>query len=335
MRAQNEYCWRELRLRGFAVPRSFLWRCAAMCAVVTGVGMRAGAQPLPDEQPKFSQLPLYDLTIGTTTYWGHDEGITIANSTNAPNTYTGPFVADDFGDAVSQPVTNVEWWGLSGIVKVPNPNPQVLITFFSNATGELPGNAGTFSEPGTVLLSEIVNYGLISPQSGTYTKSLLSDAGPEPLYDYDAELEAPFPEQADTTYWLSIVGLSNVAQDMPTGLGWHDRDWTQEDPYAVPAETAISGPDGIPFYHYQDDAVSGSMTLTITNPSDPVGGTSVQDTVTGPLDYQMGGDVDGPPSGTSYSEDLAFNLYYTVPEPANLIVIPLGAMLLRRRVERM
>src|SRR5580658_5857176 len=57
MRAQNEYCWRELRLRGFAVPRSFLWRCAAMCAVVTGVGMRAGAQPLPDEQPKFSQLP--------------------------------------------------------------------------------------------------------------------------------------------------------------------------------------------------------------------------------------------------------------------------------------
>jgi len=114
-------------------------------------------------------------------------------------------------------------------------------------------------------------------------------------------------------------------------FGWHVRDYTQPDPYAVPPETESSGPDGVPFYHYGDDAVSGSMTLTITNPDDPVGGTMVQDTVTGPLDYEMDGMDDGPGGTTNYSEDLAFNLYYTVPEPANLILIPLATKLLRRR----
>jgi hypothetical protein len=290
----------------------------------------AGADPLPNEAPKFYQPPLDQLSIGSVTYYGQNDNSTGTNSVGSPNVYTGTFMADDFSDSVSQPVAHISFWGAYPFTHAQVPKPQYVISFLSNAVGELPDDAGTFSEPGTPLSTQIVSNGTITPQSGTYTQTLLDGNAPEPLYMYNAELAYPFPEQAGTTYWVEIAVLSNVAQGAPAGWGWHDRDWTQQDPYADPAETAQTGPDDIPLYHFEDDAVQGSFTLTISNPSDPVNGFSLQQSGMMPQNYIDG--EDGPDGIGEFSEDMAFELYYDTPEPgAMVLMIPAAIALARRR----
>jgi hypothetical protein len=142
----------------------------------------------------------------------------------------------------------------------------------------------------------------------------------------------PFNQQADTVYWLKIVALVDSAADGPINWGWHTRDWSMQNTYAstsglsTPGETIIgsvvdSSGTPQPVWHYQDDAVTGPVTITPVVP----GGLNVNQFQTwSPLVYTDG--VDGPlsPGGISlYSMDLAFELY-TTPEPGTLTMLGIG-----------
>ncbi len=304
------------------------------------------ADPLPGEVIKFQQLPINNLTIPDVVptppvYQGHDNVSVAYQYINSQGliSYQGGFMADDFADKVSTPVVHLKWWG-----SYPNNNytgangvQQFLVAWES----DVPAQPGTFSHPGSVIQSEIVNKGALLPQSGTFTETLLNPASPEHLYQYNAELKAPFAEQKDTVYWLKIVALT---ADTQLSWGWHNRDYTQQDIYAspavVPGESVVGfvGPAAIPtpVWHFQDDAVRGAVDIQ------PILGTpffQVTQPVAamGPTNYVD--NLDGPPSSpnsvgaiSNFSQDLAFELY-TVPEPSALGALAIigSTLLLRRR----
>ena len=174
----------------------------------------------------------------------------------------------------------------------------------------------------------------LTPGAGTFTETPEPSVAGGPdgqLYEYNAELANPFPEQAGTTYWLKIVALTTPAQQ---GLqwGWHNRDYTIADPYAAAPGDLNIGPNDIgqPVYHYMDDAVTGDVTYL----PNAVGAKDLIETNMSPLLYSTNPTVDGfgatgviPPS-----EDLAFSLYYNnVPEPVGLPLLAGGLFLLRRQ----
>ena len=149
------------------------------------------------------------------------------------------------------------------------------------------------------------------------------------LYEYNAELANPFPEQAGTVYWLKIVALDRPNQHIQ--WGWHNRDYTIPDPYAAPPGDAILGINDIgqPVYHYLDDAVTGNVTYIpgVPPPTDLI------ETNMSPLLYSNIPAVDGfgATGVVSPSEDLAFDLYYNnVPEPVGLPLLAMGFFFLRR-----
>jgi len=296
-----------------------------------GIGSYASAQPLPGESLKFQQLPLGGLlTNAASVYPGHDELSTA--SLNTAQQFTGTFAADDFSDNVTSPVVDVQWWGsYINSSAAPGKVQDFLISFESDVPA---GPAGGFSHPGSVLSSQVVAAGALAPASGTFTEAPVpSVPGPDgQLYQYNAELAAPFPEQAGVTYWLKIVALTGP--NNPTEWGWHNRDYTQLDPYAAAPGDSLLGTNDIgqPVYHYLDDAVTGSVTYT---PGIPPPQNLIETGFT-PLLYSSNPSIDGfgatgviPPS-----EDLAFSLYYSnVPEPttAGLVVVSGVGILARRR----
>ena len=120
-----------------------------------------------------------------------------------------------------------------------------------------------FSQPGQSLSSQIVNLGALAPASGTFTETPEStvSGGPDGrIYQYNAELTNPFPEQAGTTYWLKIVALIGFPGTVPVQWGWHNRDYTITDPFAAPPGDVNLGTLSKPVCHYQDDAVTGNVT---------------------------------------------------------------------------
>jgi hypothetical protein len=87
----------------------------------------------------------------------------------------------------------------------------------------------------------------------------------------------------------------------------------------------LPGPGGssIPIWHFQDDAVTGSVRV-IRNPNEPMSiimPRIIQDGYQ-PTRYQI--PWDGPDSIARFSKDLAFELY-TIPEPGGLLLIVLAA----------
>ena len=86
--------------------------------------------------------------------------------------------------------------------------------------------------------------------------------------------------------------------------------------------------DGTEVWHFQDDAVEGSIVVF------PDGLDCNEQTISQgewfPTTYQS--PEDGPTEIERYSKDLAFELY-TVPEPATMGLLGIGAvsMLIRRR----
>jgi hypothetical protein len=294
-----------------------------------GVGSMASAQGLPGEVIKFQQLPL-GANLNSKLP-AHDE-LSTATRTTAVGPFTGTFAADDFSDNVTSPIVDVQWWGsYLPSTAAPGHVQDFLISFESNVA---PNSAAGFSQPGISLSSEVVSLGALAPQSGTFTEAAVpSVPGPDgTLYQYNAELANPFPEQAGTTYWLKIVALTGI--NNPIQWGWHNRDYTVPDPYAAPPGDSIVGTNDIgqPVYHYMDDAVTGNVTYIpgVPPPQD------LYETNMSPLDYSTNPAIDGfgatgviPPS-----EDLAFNLYYAqVPEPTSLPILA-GAMFIMRRWRR-
>ncbi len=213
-----------------------------------------------------------------------------------------------------------------------------------------------------MLSQQIVTKGPLAPGSGTYTETLISPGGPplnEQLYEYNAELQLghEFFEKADTVYWLKIVALVDVPATISlpnpnqppanvTRWGWHNRDYTVQNtlastaPAVVPGEAIVGfagpGPNPVPIWHFQDDAVTGQMVAPFTlTPAGPIINQITQFNYQ-PTNYRGGG-IDGPPGSgiTGFSKDLAFEIYTVVPEPGTcaLTVVGLASVfLLRRRV---
>lgn len=354
-------------------PHRFVFLAAAVGVVLANMPA-VQADPLPGrDRLKFQQLPLDNLTYDVgdpvngfvpMTYWGHDELSTAYGTMNpaaGPPIYVGRFMADDFADTFNSPVLHVKWWGSYPVFNPDFPVNKFLISFESDVPAD-PSIPGSFSHPGQPLLNQVVMRGPLFPGSGTYSETPFSPGGPplvEPVFEYNAELGVnfPFPEQRDTVYWLKVVALVDApgivvdpSQPIPPGLtqwGWHNRDYTKPDPYAstapavTPGEKLVAFLDqtpGVPVYHFQDDAVTGSVTVDFTPVPAPPFPRVIQDPMTfRPTQYVD--DVDGPgpfpfgiPGIGSYSKDLAFELYTFVPEPTGFMLAVIGlAALIRRR----
>jgi hypothetical protein len=214
--------------------------------------------------------------------------------------------------------------------------------------------------PGNVLMADVVNRAAVisGPGSGQFTEKLIRGPDPvlgESLYEYNAELNLghEFYEQKDTVYWLKIAALVDVpgvqgfqqpfsTHNPPPNMtqwGWHNRDYTINNSLAsglvVPGETlSINPADGAPVWHFQDDAVEGSLRYDIT-PGIPNFGIFQPQINMLPTNYRGNG-IDGagtnaPPTGIAlFSKDLAFNLYTNnppiVPEPSSCMLLMCGVL---------
>jgi hypothetical protein len=312
-----------------------------------GIGSFASGDPLPGEQLKFYQSPLNGglpgvypvgaIPLASDTpapYLGHDE-LSTATTTDG-QTYTGTMMADDFLDTNPNPIGHVTFWGSYMGGTDPGTAALGVTQFRISLYTDVPASGSTGnqtpSHPGTLIVSQTVNLGLLSPSSGTFTATPVPPNGPgvkQPgdsgLYEYNAELDwtaKTFPDAyasntttTDPVEWLSIVALvpGQTSSGAPLQWGWHDRDYGIADPYAAAGFETTTFP-----YHAGDDAVSGNFSFT---PGVGVGSGGYVPTFYNPS-YD----------GISGSKDLAFALY-TVPEPATLGLIGViaPALLVRRR----
>lgn len=344
-------------------------RCFLLCiAATTLFGSVAVADPIVGrDMLKFSQKPMDGTTIvtpngNTQRFWGHDELSTAYSTVTATgqSPYVGRFMADDFADKLTSPVVHVKWWGsyLNNFTSNTFPVDKFLISFESDVPATA---AGGFSHPGQPLLSQVVRRGPILPGSGTFTEKAISPGGPplgETLYEYNAELNLgkEFLEKQDTVYWLKIVAMVDVPPGVnvpdpsqpPTFLprwGWHNRDYTINDPLASTSPAVSPGeflngtigpaPGGAPIWHFQDDAVTGLV--SIDTMSTPMGAVMpiVTQTNMSPTHYLPL--ADGPQIIVEYSKDLAFELYTVkIPEPATCALMLLGMVvgIMHRRPTR-
>lgn len=345
------------------------FQTAVLVALIAALSpLAAVAHPITGRDLlKFEQQPMIATTVpnanGTPgVYYGHDElstGYGFPNTANIIPFYQGKYMADDFADNISSSIVHVKWWGsyLNDVINPSMPVTKFLIAFESDVPA---GPAPSFSHPGQVLSSQVVKLGPISPGSGTYTETLVRGPDPllgESLYEYNAELNlgADFPELKDTVYWLKIAALVDVPQGLTfpatqpptfaTRWGWHNRDYTVQNTLASPAvfpgENAQGPINGVPIWHFQDDAVTGNFRFDPNAPSpinliQPLGSmqpTRYIDGIDGPA-----GAIPGAIGIGGYSKDLAFAIYTVqIPEPASCLMSLVGfaaVLLVRRRSAR-
>jgi hypothetical protein len=319
---------------------------ACLCAMIGGlISVPLSAHPLPGRDLlKFSQLPMDTTPVMGTIYHGHDELSTAyAPIGLVPTVYRGDFMADDFADTLSTPVVHVKWWGsyLNNSEQFGHIN-KFLIAFESDVP--TPNGLGfSYPDPNGPIHSQIVSFtnGPLTPASGTFTETFISPGGPplgEHLYEYNAELAIPFPQQKDTVHWLKIVALVDHPPTIQPGpnaplpaWGWHNRDYTKKNPslyvsgVPVPGEHNQGNAALFPIWHFQDDAVSGKLDVNIISPTSQQ---VIQHLPTFDDEFYVDG-WDGPPAGvvpgfngiSSFSKDLAFELYTVVPEPTGLAIL--------------
>jgi hypothetical protein len=332
----------------------------SLVAAATLVVSTASAHPLAGQVPKFTQQPMLQHAEQGFIYFGHDEPSTAYNNASAPTVYRGRFMADDFADNFNTPVVHVKWWG-SYMNPQPTPVPpppqppvqKFLIAFEADNPGGPPGPP--FSHPVPPIHSQIVTAGALSPGSGTFAETIVPGAiGPplfEQVYEYNAELAVPFPQKADTVYWLKIVALVDLLPGQQpsdpgvTRWGWHNREYgvqnTLASPVPVPGENN-QGTAASPIWHFQDNAVEGAVNVfTGLDPNGVQIVTNVDQPIASFLPTHYINNIDGPgpsaafPGIGQFSKDLAFELY-TIPEPATCALMFAGivGMVACRRVRR-
>jgi hypothetical protein len=340
----------------------------AAMAIFSLLATTATAHPLPNQTLKFSQLPMDQTQVVGQVYWGHDEFSTAYRPITpvpAPP-YRGVFMADDFADTLTTPVVHVRWWGSYLNQSDQYGKIQKFLISFENDVPTPNGLGFSYPDPMGPIHSQIVIPGALSTGSGTFTETPISPGGPplgETLYEYNAELAIPFPQQADTVHWLKIVALVDhnptiTAPEAPGApvpqWGWHNRDYTQQNgsSYVSTAVTPGENQQGnaafFPIWHFQDDAVSGRLDVNTFINSAGVEQISpngvVQHLPTFNDEFYID-NIDGPQAGilpgfqgiSSFSKDLAFELYTVVPEPATCTLMVAGlfgaAFCHRRRKE--
>jgi hypothetical protein len=342
----------------------YLHNSLTLAAAFCAAAISAQADPLPGRDLlKFTQEPMIATTITNTTgqahtYFGHDE-LSTAYGFNVngvpPVDYSGRFMADDFSDNFSRPVVHVKWWGSyidNNNAAIP-PQPQVqrfLIAFEADVPA---GPAPSFSTPGAPLQYDVVTLaGALAPGSGTFTEKLVprgtGDPLNESLYEYNAELHfnRVFQEQAGVVYWLKIAALVDAPPGVtfpvnspPPGItkwGWHNRDYTIQDPLAspvpIPGESVVGTVDGTNVWHFQDDSVQGDLRLIPgLSPTQAITQNNMLPQKYVSINSQGIGPLDGPPTTPGaigidqFSKDLAFRLYTTqIPEPATCLLFVCG-----------
>jgi hypothetical protein len=329
-------------------------RLASLAVCVACLASTSFADPLPGRDLlKFSQRPMDQTAVVGQIYWGHDELSTAYAPIGAPapTAYRGRFTADDFADTLSTPVVHVKWWGsyLNGSDQFGHAS-KFLIAFESDVPNPNPLGF-SYPDPQGPIHSQIVTLGALLPQSGTFTEKFVSPGGTplnEALYEYNAELAIPFPQKKDTVHWLKIVALVDHAPTINpldpnapvTRWGWHNRDYTQQNPNASPAVspgenqqgTAASGP----IWHFQDDAVSGEVNVnTFINTAGLEQVASVVQFLPTFVPQDYINNADGPQGISNFSQDQAFELFTVqVPEPATcmLMIAGLLGIATRRRI---
>src|SRR5262245_41536377 len=346
------YLSRKRFVLALAVAAALATTSAAVADPITG-----------RDQLKFSQQPMINTTVVDlqgvpTTYHGHDELSTAYGFGNAaipPTLYQGRFMADDFADTANTSVLHVKWWGsyLDNFI-APGMNVDKFLIAFEPDIPASQNPAG-FSVPGTPAFSQVVKRGPLAPGSGTFTETpKLVIPGVESIYEYNAELHLgkDFPQKPDTVYWLKIVAMVDAPINTTfdpynppasvTRWGWHNRDYTVPDPLASPAVVPgeqNQGPfQGVPVWHFQDDAVTGDVRINTLPPAPPIMPDVFQPIQNmSPTHYVDG--LDGPGAlGAigirNFSKDLAFELYtIRVPEPGTALLMVLGVvgLAIRRR----
>jgi hypothetical protein len=346
-----------------------------LLAIATAISFTAAtamADPLPGRDLlKFSQKPMDQTQIFGQVYFGHDELSTAYAPSIVPappiTQYRGTFMADDFADTLSTPVVHVKWWGSYLNASEQYGHVTKFLIAFENDVPTPNGLGFSYPDPNGPIHSQIVTLGSLSPGSGTFTESFKSGGGlplNEDLYEYNAELAIPFPQQANTVHWLKIVALVDHDPSVQPGTpgapvtqwGWHNRDYTQQNPslyvagppQVSPGENQQGNAALFPIWHFQDDAVSGQ--LDVNTFIDPNGVQQIQSNgvvqhlPTFNDEYYID-NIDGPGNllpgfqGISaYSKDLAFELYTTqIPEPASLALMAAGfagAVACQRRMRK-
>jgi len=322
--------------------------CIFAVVVICGLlASRTWADPLPGEVLKFQQLPLnlgLAPSLGGAPFPGHDElssAYPIFGPSGLQTGWAGRFMADDFADKFDTPVVHLRWWGSYADNYTGGTTDFTAKQFLISFESDVPATpAGGFSRPGEPLLNQIVRKGPLAPSSGTFTeKPIFSDGAPEQLYEYNAELHLgkEFPEHANKVYWLKVVALLDTNN---VRWGWHNRDYTIPDPLAstspavVPGEflagTVPAAGVVLPVFHFQDDAVTGLVSIFI-DPADPLS-PRIDQSEFAPTHYVA--PLDGPDLIAQFSKDLAFELYTKqIPEPATLGLLSLAIVTftLRRR----
>ena len=265
-----------------------------------------------DNEPSDPILKFQQLPLNGPEYFGHDELSTAYSDPDVQNGFEGCYMADDFADLKDTPVIKIKWWGSYLENEIAEPVTRFLIAFESDiAAVHEPEYIA--SHPGNILQTEIVRLSSTVPLNpGEYSETPIGPGGApcnEALYEYEAVLENPFPQDPNTVYWIKIVALiddpavlarvkpalqasqlslceflklSNAQQagyglERPvTRWGWHNRDYTIRDPYAStfpavdPGEKMVGYTSGgNEVWHFQDDAVSGELFINEPSPEEP------------------------------------------------------------------